>query len=104
MRAIFLILIVAVVALIAAIQIGLIDIRQTSPAVAPGVESNNGKLTTRAGQAPSFDVETGSIGVGAGQTKVAVPSIEIKRDGATVAVPRVEVRPPADANTVNTAR
>ena len=103
MRAIFLILIVAVVALIAAIQIGLIDIRQTSPAVAPGIESNDGKLTARPGQAPSFDVETGSIGVGAGQ-KVAVPSIEVKRDGATVAVPRVEVRPPADANTVNTAR
>ena len=104
MRAILLILIIAVVALIAAIGTGLIDIRQTSPAVAPSVESRDGKLTTQSGKAPTFDIETGSIGVGTSNRTVNVPSIEVKRDGTAVAVPNVEVRPPADQNTVNTAR
>ena len=104
MRAILLILIIAVVALIAAFGTGLIDIRQTSPAVAPSVQSSNGKLTTQAGQAPTFDIETGSVGVGTSNRTVNVPSIEVKRQGTTVAVPQVEVRPPAEANTTNTAR
>src|SRR5688572_19376660 len=65
MRAILLILIIAVVALIAAVATGLIDIRQTSPAVAPTVETSDGALTTQPGQAPTFDIETGSIGVAA---------------------------------------
>ena len=103
MRAILLILIVAVVALIAAIGTGLIDIRQTSPAVAPSVASEDGKLTTKAGQAPTFDIETGSIGVGTSNRTVNVPSVEVKRDGTQVAVPSVEVRPPAEATT-NTAQ
>ncbi len=104
MRAILLILIIAVVALIAAIGTGLIDIRQTSPAVAPSVASEDGKLTTQAGQAPTFDVETGSIGVGASNRTVSVPSVEVKRDGTKVAVPTVEVRPPAEASSTNTVQ
>ena len=104
MRAIFLILILAVVALIALIGSGLIDIRQTSPAVAPSVQSEDGKLTTKAGQAPTFDIETGSIGVGTSNRTVNVPSVEVKRHGTQVAVPSVEVRPPAETNTTNTAR
>jgi len=63
----------------------------------------DGKLTAKPGQAPTFDIETGSIGVGSSQTKDKVPSIEVKRDGTTVAVPSVEVRPPAETNTTNTA-
>ncbi len=104
MRAILLILIIAVVAIIAAIGTGLINIRQTSPAVAPSVASEDGRLTTQAGQAPSFDIETGSIGVGTGNRTVNVPSVEVKRDGTQVAIPSVEVRPPAETNTTNTAR
>ena len=104
MRAIFLILIVAVLALIVVIGTGLVDIRQTSPAVAPSVEASGGKLTTAPGQAPTFDVQTGSIGVGTSNRTVNVPSIQVKRDGTKVAVPSVEVRPPADQNEVNKAR
>ncbi len=89
MRAIFLILIIAVVALIAAISVGLIDVRQTRPAVAPTVESADGRVTTQPGQAPAFDVETGSIGVGTRDAQVTVPSLE--------------VRPPAGENSANTA-
>ena len=94
MRAVFLILIVAVVALIAAVLTGMIDIRQTQPAVAPGIESSDGKLVARSGQAPAFDVQTGSIGVGPGTT-VAVPKVQIQPGDRRVAVPTVEVRRPA---------
>ena len=103
MRAILLILIVAVVALIAAIWTGFIDIRQTSPAVVPNIEASNGKLTSEGGQAPTFDIETGSIGVGTSEREVTVPSIEVKREGTTVAVPSVEVTP-ADANSAKAAQ
>jgi hypothetical protein len=92
MRAIFLILIVAVIALILAVLTGMIQLRQTEPAVAPGIEATDGKITTRGGQAPAFDVETGSVGVGSGNASVALPKIEIQPSGTRVAVPDIEVR------------
>ncbi len=107
MRAILLILIVAVVALIAAVQTGLIDIRQTRAAAAPSIRAGDGKIVTQPGQAPAFDVETGSIGVGTRDTRVPVPSIEVKRGESSVRLPSVEVREPAAAptdNSVNAAR
>ncbi len=97
MRAIFLILIVAVVALIAAVLTGMINLRQTQPGVAPGITSENGKIVARHGQAPAFDIETGSIGVGTTNKSVAVPKIEIQPSDTRVAVPSVEVRRPGAA-------
>lgn len=47
MRAIFVILILAVVALIAAIQLGLISITQTQPATPPTVSAENGAIRAR---------------------------------------------------------
>ena len=70
MRAILLILIIAVVALIAALQTGLININQTRPATAPTVEAGDGAIRTQAGQAPAFEVETGSVGVGTREANV----------------------------------
>lgn len=96
MRAVFLILIVAVVALIAAVLTGMINLRQTQPAVAPGITASDGKIVTRPGQAPAFDVQTGSIGVGPGTT-VAVPKVEIQPSNTRVGVPSIEVRRPGDA-------
>ena len=61
MRAVFLILIIAVVALIAAVLTGMVNLRQTEPAVAPGITASDGKIITRPGQAPAFDVETGQV-------------------------------------------
>ena len=97
MRAIFLILIVAVLALIAAVLTGMIDIRQTQPGVAPGVESADGKLVARPGQAPAFDVETGSIGVGTSKSGIAVPKVEIKPSETRIGIPAIEVRRPGTA-------
>ena len=93
MRAIFLILIIAVVALIAAVMTGLIDINQTRPAVAPGVEAADGRIVARPGQAPAFDVQTGSVGVNANGS-VAVPKIEVKPGETRIGVPTIEVRRP----------
>ena len=90
MRAIILVLIVGVVALIAAIHFGLVDISQTRPAAAPTVAADGGKITATGGQTPKFEVETGSVGVGRREQNVTVPTV-------TVDVPVVEVRRPADA-------
>ncbi len=98
MRAILLILIIAVVALIAALQTGLIDISQTRGAKPPTIEASDGAIRAREGQTPAFEVETGSVAVGTRETNVAVPKIEVTRGQATVEVPAVEVRRPKDAN------
>jgi uncharacterized membrane protein len=104
MRAVLLVLIVLVVALIAAIQTGLINITQTRSATAPTVEAGEGALRTQAGQAPRFEVETGSVGVGTHQANVAVPEVQVKRGQATVQVPAVEVRRAGEEANQNAAR
>lgn len=97
MRAILLILILVIVAAIAAIATGLIDVSQTQEARVPTIEARDGSIRAEAGQAPRFDVETGSVGVGTREANVAVPKVEVKRDQATVPVPTVEVRRPQEA-------
>jgi len=97
MRAILLILIIAVVALIAAIATGLIDISQTRGARAPQVEASNGVIRAAGGQSPTFEVQTGSVGVGTRDANVAVPEVEVRRGETSVTVPVVEVRRPQEA-------
>ena len=97
MRAILLILIVAVVALIVAISTGYLDISQTREAKAPSIEASDGAIRATAGQSPAFDVQTGSIQVGTHEGNVAVPKVEVKRNSKSVNVPVVEVRGPQEA-------
>ena len=97
MRAIFLILIVAVVVLIAAFATGYLDISQTRQAKAPAIEASSGAIRAQGGQAPAFEVQTGSVEVGTREANVSVPKIEVKRDKATVDVPQVRVRPAEEA-------
>jgi len=104
MRAVLLILIVAVVALIAAIQTGLINITQTRSATAPTVEAGDGAIRAQAGQAPRFEVETGSVGVGTREANVAVPEVQVQRGQTTVKVPAVEVRRAGDEANRNASR
>ncbi len=92
MRAILLILILAVVALIAAVATGLIDISQTREARVPSVEASNGAIRAEGGQSPAFEVQTGSVEVGTRDANVAVPKVEVKPSQTTVKVPSVEVR------------
>ncbi|MBA3730578.1 MAG: hypothetical protein H0W92_07230, partial [Sphingomonas sp.] len=58
MRAVFLILIVAVVAIIAAVLTGMVKLPVTQPAVAPSIAVEDGKVIARPGQTPAFDVQT----------------------------------------------
>ena len=97
MRAIFLILILAVVALIGAIATGYINVSQTRGARAPQIEAGDGSIRATGGQSPAFEVQTGSVEVGSQETNVAVPKIEVKRDKAKVDVPTVEIRSPEEA-------
>lgn len=76
MRAVLFILIVAVAVLLIAIATGFLDIRQTRGARAPDVSADNG-VTARGGQAPAFDIETGSVSVGTKRTNVVVPTVRV---------------------------
>jgi len=93
MRSLFLILIVAVIALIVAVQSGLVDISQTRPAQLPEVTADGGRVSATRGQSPQFDVETGSVGVGTRETQVPVPAVTVQKDQRTVKLPSIEVRP-----------
>ena len=86
MRAVILILILAVVALIVAIQTGFLDIRQTRGAEAPEISADANGVTAAGGQAPAFDVETGKVAIGGTDRNV------------TVQVPTIEVQRPATGN------
>jgi hypothetical protein len=81
MRPILLILILGIVALIAAVATGLLDINQVRGAKAPDIDATRNGVIAKGGQAPAFDIETGSVAVGTQQTNVAVP------------VPQVQVKP-----------
>ena len=82
MRAIILILILAVVLILAGVGTGFIDIDQIRGAKAPAVATTENGVVAKGGQAPAFDVETGSVTLGT--------------TNATVQVPQVQVNPPAD--------
>ena len=102
MRAILLVLILGVVALIGAISLGLVDFSQTRGAKPPTLQAEDGTIRAVPGQTPAFEVETGSVGVGRRETNVAA-QVGPVRGQTTVAVPTVEVRRPADPQ-ANSAR
>ena len=97
MRAVLLILIIAVITLIAGIGTGYIDISQTRQAKIPSIEADNGAIRAKGGQTPAFDVQTGSVEVGTREANVTVPKVEVKRDAKSVNVPVVEVRRPQES-------
>ncbi|MEO5973542.1 MAG: hypothetical protein ABIP91_09315 [Sphingomicrobium sp.] len=83
MRAILLILILAVVAVIIAVASGFLNPRQTRGAKAPDIAVSRNGVTASGGQTPAFEVETGTVSVGSQPANVTVP------------VPRLQVNPPA---------
>jgi hypothetical protein len=80
MRTIILILVIAVLALIAAVASGLINVNQTREARVPELSANGNGVTAANGQTPAFEVETGQVAVGTRDKNVTVkvPTIEIK--------------------------
>ena len=81
MRAILLVLILAVVAIIALVATGLIDINQVRGAKAPDVAAGRAGITASGGQAPAFDIETGSVSVGSRDATVKVPALKVNPAG-----------------------
>jgi hypothetical protein len=81
MRAVLLILILAVVAVIVALGTGLVDINQTRGAQVPNVDAGENGLAASGGQTPAFDVETGSVQVGTKQATVPMPTVEVTPAG-----------------------
>jgi len=85
MRAVILILIVAVLVILAGVVTGFININQIRGAQAPAISATHNGVVAKGGQPPAFDVETGSVEVGT--------------RNATVKIPALEVKPPAETNT-----
>jgi hypothetical protein len=81
MRAVILILIVVIIAFIAAVATGMLNINQIRGAKAPEVSATRNGVTAKGGQPPAFDVETGSVKVGTKETTVKVPTLEVQRAG-----------------------
>jgi len=78
MRALLLILIVAVLAILIALWTGFLDIDQIRGAKAPTISTTHNGVVAKGGQAPAFDVETGSVEIGTRNTNVNVPNVTIK--------------------------
>ncbi len=81
MRAVLLVLILAVVAIIALVATGLVDIRQVRGARAPDIDASRNGVTASGGQAPAFDIETGTVSVGSRDTTVKVPALKVDQAG-----------------------
>ena len=77
MRAVILILVILILAVIGAIATGFLDINQIRPAQAPEITATSNGITAKGGQAPAFDVETGTVKVGTGNATVKVPKLEV---------------------------
>jgi hypothetical protein len=78
MRAILLVLIIVVLALLAGVATGFLDINQIRGAQAPSVSASTNGISAKGGQAPKFEVETGSVEIGTRNATVKVPSVEVK--------------------------
>ena len=81
MRAILLILILAVLALIVAVATGLINLNMTRGAQVPTVSATGNGVTAKGGQTPAFAIETGSVKVGSKEATVKVPTLSVDRAG-----------------------
>lgn len=81
MRAVLLFVIVAIVVIIGALASGFVDVRQIRAGSAPSITATRIAVTAKGGQAPAFDVETGSVKVGTKATNVDMPTLEIQKPG-----------------------
>lgn len=86
-RGVVIVLVVAVIALIAAIVFGYVDVSQTRVAELP-------KISIQGGQAPGFSVKTADVSVGSIQKTVEMPKVAVGTTSRTVAVPSVDVSKP----------
>lgn len=79
MRAVLFIAILAILVTVAAVASGYLRISQLRGGDAPEMSASRNGLSAKAGQAPAFDVETGSIKVGTEDATVKVPTLEVQK-------------------------
>ena len=79
MRAVLLVLIIAVALILIAVATGFLDFNQIRGAKAPQVSATTNGIVAKGGQAPAFDVETGSVKVGSKDATVKVPTLEVQK-------------------------
>ena len=97
MRAVLLVLILAVVVIIGAVATGFLNISQIRGARAPDISASSNGVTASGGQAPSFDIETGSVGVGTRDATIKVPELQVN-PAANQAAPAPAQNQAAPAN------
>ena len=90
MRTLIIILIIAVLAMLVAIGTGFLNINQIREAKAPQVSATRNGVTAKGGQAPAFDVETGSVKVGTKETNVKVPALIVEKPAPKQATNNVQ--------------
>jgi len=81
MRALIFILILVILVIVAGVSTGFLNINQIRGAKAPEVTATSNGISAKGGQAPAFDVETGSVKVGTKETSVKVPTLEVQKAG-----------------------
>ena len=81
MRAVLFIVIVAIVVIIGAVATGFVDVRQIHAGSVPSITASRNAITAKGGQAPAFDVQTGSVKVGTEETNVPLPTLQIQKPG-----------------------
>ena len=88
MRTVIFILILVVLAVIAALATGFLNIDQIRGTKVPQVSATGNGVTAQGGQAPAFDVQTGSVKVGTQEKTVQMPTLEVDRpdDNSAAAV------------------
>ena len=79
MRAVILILVVVILAIVAGIATGFLNINQIRGAKAPEITATRNGVTAKGGQPPAFDVQTGSVKVGTKETTVKLPALEVQK-------------------------
>ena len=80
-------LLVVVALVAAAFSFGFINIDRVSDGKAPTV-----KLETSAGEAPKFNVQTGTIELGQQEKTVKVPTVDVGSTDTRVTVPTISVQ------------
>ena len=87
MRAIIFVLILAVVIVIVAVATGFLDINVIRGAKPPDISATKSGVTATGGQAPAFQVESGSVKLGSTQANVTVPTLEVQKPDQNQAAP-----------------
>lgn len=79
MRAVLFIIIVGVAVILAGVATGFVSVSKIRGGEVPQVTASRNGIVAKGGQAPSFDVETGSVKVGTAPTNMIIPTLQIQK-------------------------